>query len=113
MRLLLLILKDESLLNPVSAALLEVGLYDATVLDGEGIDGFGDVGMPLFASFKGLFGTEYSYNRSLFIPVSDHRQVKEFLKICRSEGIDLANPSKACLLSMPAVLYDGTPGDEW
>ncbi len=111
MKLMIIILKDESLLDRISSILLEVGLFDSSVLDGESIESLSDEGLPLFASFKSLFGKEYSYNRTLFIPVGDARDIKVFLHICQKEGIDFSNPEKACLMTLPCQIYDGSNGD--
>ncbi len=107
MKLLIIILKNEKLLDQISSILLEVGLYSSSVLDGENIDALADSPMPLFSSFKSLFGENYSYNRTILCPVEHDEDIQDFLNICRQEKIDLTNPDTGTLLSVPCSVYTG------
>ncbi len=112
MKLLIIILKQEHLLDQVSSILLEVGLYGSTVLDGENIETLADSPMPLFSSFKSLFGEDYSYNRTIISPVENNESIQDFLNICAHEGIDLSDPEIGVLLTVPCLIYTGENSNE-
>lgn len=112
MKLLVVILKNERLFDRISSILLEVGLFDSSVLDGENIESLKDTAMPLFSSFKSLFGKDYSYNRTIIGPVYDNEAIFQFVKICEKEGIDFSNPETGCLFSLPCSIYTGDNGED-
>ncbi len=107
MKLLVIILKNESLLEQVTSALVEAGLYDSSVLDGENIETLADASMPLFTSFKNLFGEDFSYNRTVISPVRDPRAVQDVLDIFEQENIDFTDPDTGTLMTIPCVLFNG------
>lgn len=112
MKLLVIILKDESLLDRISSILVEVGLFDSSVLDGEGVETLMEGAQPVFASFKDLFGRGYMYNRTIVSPVQDPQAIPDFLRVCQQEQIDLANPEVGVLFTLPCTIFDGANGDQ-
>lgn len=112
MKLLIIILKQEHLLDQISSILLEVGLFGSTVLDGENIETLADSPMPLFSSFKSLFGENYSYNRTIVSPVEDNESILDFLHICAHEGIDFSDPDTGVLLTVPCRIFTGENSNE-
>ncbi len=112
MKLLVIILKNERLLDRITSILLEVGLFDSSVLDGENIESLADTAMPLFSSFKALFGKDYSYNRTIISPVLDSDSIYEFTRVCEKEGIDFSNPEIGSLFSVPCTVFTGDNGED-
>ncbi len=112
MKLLVIMLKKERLLEKIITILLETGMFDSSVIDGENIETLAKSKMPLFTSFKALFGADYSYNMTIISPVYDSSSIKDFVKICDKEGIDFSNPETGTLLSLPAAIFTGNNEDD-
>ena len=107
MKLMIIILKDENLLEQVTSILVEAGFYDASVLDGENIETLADTTMPLLASFKNLFSDDFSYNRTIVCPAADPQMIKDALNIFEKEQIDFSNPQTGTLFTLPCTVFTG------
>ena len=107
MKLLIIILKQEQLLDQVNSALLEAGLYDSSVLDGENIESLAGTATPLLSSFATLFGEDFSYNRTIVSPAADDEAVRDLLSIFEHEGIDFSDPDTGVLLTIPCTVFNG------
>ncbi len=100
--LLLVILKDERHLKTAVNALIEVGLFDATILDGEAVENLASQTLPLFADVGRWFGYNLAYNRTLLVVVPERRQAEEFVELCARDGVNLRDPSIAVMALLPA-----------
>lgn len=105
MPLLVIILKDEAQIRKVVSALLELEITDATVLDGEGVENLAVRTIPLFAEIGSLFNQDLAYNRTILAHIADPRFADDLVKLCRREGLDLADPAAACVLIVPCERY--------
>lgn len=103
--LLVLILKDETLVKKVVAAFLELELVETTILDGEGVENLAARAIPLFEEAGSLFGQNLVYNRTLLAHVPERRQVDDLVALCRREGVNLEDPAVATLLLVPCQRY--------
>ncbi len=112
MKLMVIILKHEQLLDQVTSILLEAGLYDASVLDGENIETLADASMPLLSSFKSLFGDEFSYNRTIICPVRYTEAIRDVLDIFNQEGIDFTDPETGVFFTLPCSIFTGDNVEE-
>lgn len=108
--LLLVILKDERRLTTVVNALIELGLFDATILDGEAVENLASQTMPLFADVGRWFGHNLAYHHSLLVVVPDRQRVEEFLGLCSRDGVDLRDPTIATLALIPTEPYSSAEG---
>lgn len=111
MKLLMIILKDESLLEVVASILVEEGLYRTAVIDGENIESLVGEGIPLFTSFKSLFGDQGAYNRTIFCPIEQQKVLEDLLAVFAQEGIDFSSEEVGSLLTIPCTLFNGKNGD--
>lgn len=107
MHLLIIILKDESLLKKLLSLLIEFELYDSTVLDGESIENIAARNIPLFSDLNSLFGKESVYNRTILCYVPDDETAKSFIQVCKQEGIDFKKPDTGCIMTVPCSLFIG------
>jgi len=107
MRLLIIHLKKESQVVKAGSLLLELGLFDAAVLDGESLENLGVGQAALFSSFQNLFGGGSAYNRTILVPVPDTETVKDFLHLCEQEGIRFQDPEVGWILVLPTELFVG------
>ena len=93
MYLTIILFRDENKLKKLISIMLECGLYDSSVMDGEGIENLASTTAPIFSEITTFFGHELVYNRVIFTYVSDKSSLKEFVKLCKKEGIDFNNDS--------------------
>jgi hypothetical protein len=105
MTLLIVILKDEALVRKVVGALVEMELFDSTVLDGEAIENLAMRTIPLFEDVGRWFGQNLGYNRTILAALRDRSEADTFVELCRRDGIDLADPAVASLVLLPCERY--------
>lgn len=107
MRLLIIHLQKEEDLQTVASLLMELGLFDTAIVDGEGIENIGVPQDQLFASFQNLFGQGSAYNRTLICPVPDMNVIHTFLHLCEVQGLDFKAPDTGWIVSFPCDFYRG------
>lgn len=107
MRALIIHLQKEEDLQKVASLLMELGLFNTAIVDGEGIENIGVSQDQLFASFQNLFGQGSAYNRTLVCPVPDIETVKTFVHLCEVQELDFNKPDTGWILSFPCDYYIG------
>jgi hypothetical protein len=71
MKLLVLILNDQSLIEPILESYLEAGVPGATILDSEGMGHFLSCEVPLFADFKDFMRGAMPRNKTILSVIRD------------------------------------------
>lgn len=112
MHLLILTLKDERMTRKVVGAMLEIDAIDATVLDSEGLENLAVQTHPLFSEVGALFGQNLAYRRTILVQVPDRRTLRDLLRLCRRDGVDLADPEVASMWLLPCEPFPPDPGGE-
>jgi len=112
-----IVLKKEPLIKKITSLLIELGLFDACILEGEGVEEAAAQAIPVFSSLQDLFGAEYSTSKFILAPVPDLDTVREFLSLSRSEGIDFREPGMGAVAAFPCTLFVSadqgeSPGDD-
>lgn len=98
---LILIIKDESKVKKIVQILIELSLYNTTVLDGEGIENLAFKSIPLYSEIGKYFGTELSFNKTIITSVENRDILDRFIGIAESENIDLRNNEVAEVMIIP------------
>ena len=111
MKLLIMILKDESLLEQIASIMVEQGLYESAIIDGENIESLAGGSVPLLTSFRSLFGDFGSYNRTIICPIDAGDTLLGLLAVFSQEGIDFSRPEIGTLLTVPCTVFDGNNGE--
>ncbi len=101
MYVMIIILKEEKLLKKLISILIEFGMYDASVLDGEGIENLAVQTNPLFSSLRNLFSESYVYNKTIITPVVSKKDTASFLTVCKEQGIDFAESDIGSIMVIP------------
>ncbi len=107
MYIMITVLKKENQIKKLISILLELGLFDSTVLDGEGIENVAALTMPVFSELRDLFGQESEYHKTVITYVPDRRDIDTFVSICREEGIDFKSEKTGFILVFPCEIYIG------
>ncbi len=107
MYVMIIILKDESLVKKIFSLLIEFELFQSTVLDGESIENVAARKIPLFSDFNLLFGRESVYNRTIICYVPDGATIEEFIQVCKKEDIDFDKQDIGCLMTFKCDFYLG------
>ncbi len=107
MYIMITVLKDEPRIKKLISILLELGLFDSTVLDGEGIENVAALTMPVFSELRNLFGEESQYHKTVITHVPERSTVDQYVEICREEGIDFKNDETGFILVFPCEIYIG------
>ena len=111
MRVLIVHLEKEADLQIAAPLLMELGLFNTAILDGEGLENIGVPQDQLFSSFQNLFGQGSAYNRTLVSPVPDLDCVKSFIHLCERQGLDFKVPDTGWVVSFPCDFYAGVEAD--
>jgi hypothetical protein len=107
MRLLVLILNDESLLGKVLAAYAEAGVPGATILDSEGMGRFLAYEVPLFADFKEFMQGNKPKNKTILSVIRDD-VVLDRLKALVDEVVGgLSTPGVGVMFTLPVDWFAG------
>lgn len=107
MHVAVIILRDESLTKPVVTCMIECGIFDATVLDGEGIEHYAGETIPVFASLRSLFGEQSTYNTTIIAAVQSRELVGELVHLCKDAGVDFENSDVGTVLAFPCDFHVG------
>ena len=107
--LLIIVLNKEEYEEDISSALVEVGITDATIVDGEGLGQVLAEGIPIFAGFK--FGLEGSrpYSKLILGITDDSNVIGELGVILKDSDIDFDEPGVGKIMTIKLDSYVGTP----
>ena len=105
---MIVILKKEALTKKLVSILIECGLYDSTVLDGEAIENVATQTIPLFSELRGLFGEELVYNKTVIAHVPDRGTIDDFIALCAKDGIDFAHDDVGVVMAFPCAVFVGS-----
>lgn len=101
MYVLIIVLRKEELLKKLVSILVEFAMYDASVLDGEGIENLAVQTDPVFSALRGLFSETYVYNKTIITPIQSRQDLDSFLSVCRQEGIDFNGTDIGSIMVIP------------
>lgn len=101
------ILRNESLTRAVVSSMIECGIFDATVLDGEGIEHYAGETIPVFASLRSLFGEQSTYNTTIIASVKSRDVLQQFVHLCRSAGVDFEHDEVGTVMAFPCDFHLG------
>lgn len=103
----ILVLKSEGYAKPAISALIEMGLFESTVLDGEGVENVATETIPVLSEITALFGQDIVFNKTIITVVPDRDTVFEIERSLKRDGIDLHTPDVGTLLAFPCEIVIG------
>lgn len=107
MYIMITVLKKEEQIKKLISVLLELGLFDSTVLDGEGIENVAALTMPVFSELRNLFGDESEYHKTIITYVQERENIDRFVNICREQGLDFKEEKTGFIIVFPCEMYIG------
>jgi hypothetical protein len=107
MYVVVLILKSEAYARPVVSTLIELELFDSTVLDGEGVENVAGETMPILSEVSALFGKDILFNKTIITVVPDQETIFSLNAALKRDGIDLTQPEVGTLVAFPCPIYIG------
>lgn len=114
MKLLILFLNREELLEDILSYFVELGISGATIVESVGMGRVLTYDIPIFAGFKDLMAGSRPYNKTIFTVVDEflvEEAVKGIQRICQeNEG-----PGTGLLVTLPVeevVRLGGAPKKE-
>jgi hypothetical protein len=112
LKLLVVVLNKEELLDEVLSAYVEAGIDGATILDSEGMGRFLTYEVPLFSDFKGFMKGNKPYNKTIFSVVREEAAITRLRKLLDSVVGGLAEPGTGIMFSLPVDFAAGLMGME-
>lgn len=110
MMLLILIVKDDTVVRKVVRVLVEMELFDSTVLDGEAVENLAMRSVPMFEDIARMFGQALSYNRTLMVGLRHRQEAEVLTRLCRRDGVDLCDPAVATAWLIPCERLEPSVG---
>lgn len=107
MYVVMIILKSEAFARPVISTLVELELYDSSVLDGEGVENVASETAPILSEVTTLFGQDILFNKTIFTVVPNRHTITEIDQALKRDGIDLRKPEVGTLVAVPCPVYIG------
>ncbi|TVQ98397.1 MAG: hypothetical protein EA403_14070 [Spirochaetaceae bacterium] len=104
------VLRDEEQTRTVVSTMIECGIFEATILDGEGVEHYAAETIPVFSSLGSLFGDRSTYNNTIIAAVENRETVVEFVSLCAKTGIDFSQPGVGSVMAVACEFFAGERG---
>lgn len=109
MHITIIILKDEKKYDKLIQILIELQLFDSTILDGEGIEPSLIDSLSVFKELALMLRSseEYVYNKTIISFVPNKEDLKNLIKICKEEDIDFTKPNVGSVMAFKCDFFVG------
>lgn len=107
LHVVIIILKSEAYAKPVVSTLVELELFDSSVLDGEGVENVATETAPILSEVTALFGQDILFNKTIITVVPTRDMVFTLNGALKRDGIDLTQPEVGTLMAFPCPIYIG------
>ncbi len=107
MKLLVLILNNEELLEEVLEAYVEVGISGATLIDSEGMGRFLTYEVPLFSAFKEFMKGNKPYNKTILSIIKNEELVEKLHILVDKIVGGFDNPGTGVMFTIPVDWVTG------
>ena len=108
MYLLIIILHEEEWLNDVLSCLVEIGIEDAIILEGESLEDALAKKVPIFAGLR--FNTRGKEHSKIILAMSDFKDAgKEITEILKPIGLNFEKEGTGRILTLKFDSIIGTP----
>ncbi len=101
MELLIIFLYARHHLEKIASLLVEVGVTEATITEGQALGQFLAFEIPIFAGLRQLVGEKRRHATTILAVVESPDAIESFIKLLRDEGIDFGEAGVGVLLSVP------------
>lgn len=101
MELLIIFLYARQHLEKIVSLLVEVGVTEATITEGQALGQFLAFEIPIFAGLRQLVGEKRRHATTILAIVEGGEIVEDFVKLLKDEGIDFCEAGTGVLLSVP------------
>lgn len=101
MELLVAVVDDTDRMEEILAALLEVGVTGATLIDSRGMGRILSQELPVFAGLQTLIGRSRPQNQTLFSVIEDPERVDRAVEVIESICGRFASPATGIVFTVP------------
>ena len=108
MRLLMIILNREELLDDILSTLVELGIMGATVIESTRMSEILIREIPIFAGLREMRRGGRAYNRIIIAAVEKRETVRELLTLYKEMNIDFSDSETGFLFTIPIEDFSGT-----
>lgn len=109
MQLLILILKNENIVEELLHVLAENKISGCTILDGHGMgEALADMDdLPMFGTLRAMMATNHKQPSKVMLMAAKDEQIIQITNIIKSVVGDLSKPNTGILLSVPVYYCEG------
>ncbi len=101
-------LKREEHLDTVSALLIELGVFEVSIVESEGVEQYAQR-MPVLNSMGSIFGGWMEHHRTIICRVPSEEKLEKLVEYAARDGIEFNSPDVGALFAMPCSYYIGEP----
>jgi hypothetical protein len=101
MQLLVVFLNAREHLEKLVSLLVEVGVTEATILDGQAVGHFLAHEVPIFAGLRQLVGEKQQPTGTVLALLENDSVFDELERLMKSEGIDFTEPGTGVIMTLP------------
>ena len=99
-------LKQEHHLDKISALLIELGVFDVSILESEGVEERAQR-MPVLSSMGSIFDSWSDHHRTVICRVPNEEKLEKLAQYAAGDGIDFSSPDVGALFAVPCTFYRG------
>lgn len=107
MKLLVLVLNDESLMDEILLGLNTLGIKGATIIDSIGMGSVLGTRLPIYKSIEKYISIEKPNNKTMFTVVNDDELLHESVDFLKMK-LDLQKPGTGFMFVLPVLEIYGT-----
>ncbi len=108
MELLLCVINQPEKLFEILEGFVEIGIKGATVLESRGMGSILSQDVPIFATFRDIFGKGSPYNYTIFSIVEGKEIIKDAIKVIEEALGDLSEKDTGMVAVIPITFFKGS-----
>ncbi|MCD6521584.1 hypothetical protein J7K56_02295 [Candidatus Calescamantes bacterium] len=101
MKLLIIVLNREEILDDLLQSMVEAGIFGATIVESVRLAEVIASEIPIFAGLRKMMGGGRKFNRMIFAIVEEEEAVDELVNILKESGIDFSKEETGVMLLLP------------
>ena len=101
MQLLVILLNAREHLEKIISLLVEIGVTEASIMEGQALGHFLAFEVPIFAGLRQLVGEKRQPTSTVLALLEDESVFVELEHLMKQEGIDFADPGTGVMMTLP------------
>mgnify|MGYP000672154607 CR=1 FL=1 len=109
MLLAFIFLDKHEYLEKILSLLAEVGVSEATIIEGQALGHFLAFQVPIFAGLRQLVGEKRTHRRAILALLPGEEALQNFTRLLTEEGVDFKEPGTGTIVVVPVTYVMTSP----